>query len=209
MLTSPAENHPLLRALGDNNAEVERRGADFLIMGRDGLTACQRKAVPDLVASLSDDRLWTELRQMAEASDLAHAFLIVEGHWNQGWETRAQLDGILMSLQIEHGLCVMWTQSVAETAETLRRMEAWLMKGSHGSLMNRRAGPRRDADGTLARLHIWQTFPRIKYGRAVMLDTHFDHKLPLEWTCDWDAEVIPGFGKVIKTGLKEALNGTQ
>lgn len=145
---------------------------------------------------------------MAEATDLVHAFLLIEGHYNQGWETRAQLDGILMAAQLEHGVGVMWTQTVAETADTLRRMETWLTKGTHGSLMGRRASPKHDDNGRSWREHVWMTIDGISVAWARKLDDYFDGRLPIQWTCEWDKVSIKGFGPVKRKTVEGAWGGT-
>lgn len=57
-------------------------------------------------------------------------------------------------------------------------------------------------------MHVWQTIEGIKIGRARMLDAHFEGRLPIAWTCDWDVEKIPNIGKVLKAKLKGAWGGT-
>lgn len=216
ILTSPAELHPLLSALGPNSAEVEARGCDFMFVGSHGLVGCQRKEVKDLVASIqSDDRLCVELGQIA-GSDLAHVVFIIEGNW--AWDstgqsmttgyTRAQLDGVLLSLQVEHGATVMHTDTVADTAALLIRMESWFSKAVHGSLQVRKKS--RAAWGTPAlrewRLYVWGGMPGVSYGRAVMLDAHFEGRLPFELTCTLEELIAcPGIGKVTAKKIYDAM----
>lgn len=196
---------------------VEERGCDFLFVGKDGLVGIQRKAVKDLVASMqSDDRMCIELGQLA-ASDLAQAVFIIEGTW--AWDstgvsmttgyTRAQYDGAMLALQAEHGIIVLHTESIAETAELLKRLESWFSKQVHGSLQVRKKS--RAAWGTPAlrewRLYVWGGMPGVSYGRAVMLDAHFEGRLPFELTCTReDLIACPGIGKVTAEKIWGAMN---
>lgn len=215
MLVSPAEFHPLLSALGDNSPEVEARGCDFLFVGATGLVGVQRKEVKDLVNSIqSDNRMCIELGQIA-GSDLAHVVFIIEGNWVwvdgvsmvTGY-TRAQLDGVVLALQAEHGVVVMMTESVVDTAETLGRIESWFTKSVHGSLQVRKKS--RAVWGTSKlreyRLFWWQAFPGVSYGRAVMLDEHFEGQLPFQFTCTHaDLLACKGIGKVTAEKIWGAL----
>lgn len=194
----------------------EERGCDFLAVGKTGLFGIQRKAVKDLVASIQgDDRMCVELGQLA-GSDLAHFIMVIEGDWafdrngvsmTTGY-SRAQYEGVMLSLQAEHGAIVMHTESVAETAETLLRLESWMQKSHHGSLQVRKKS--RAAWGTPAlkefRIHWWQTFPGVSYGRAVMLDAHFGGRLPFEFTCTQDDLLAcKGIGAVTAGKIWKAL----
>lgn len=144
MILVSAAEPPSLRALGPYSPLCEANGMDFLVTTAEGAFAgIQRKRVDDLVASIRGDRIARELG-MAEGLDTA--ILVIEGDWQwdsigrskrcRGW-TRAQLDGVLLSFQVEYGWKVMASTSLADTAALLRRMEAWFAKSSHGSLSRR------------------------------------------------------------------------
>lgn len=215
MYVSPAEHHPLLSGLGECSSECEVRGVDFMWLGHGGLWGAQRKEVHDLIASRGD-RLPRELGQMT-GSDLVQCFLIVEGDTtgeyiaasaHSAGMDRAQWVGMQMSLRLEYNVGVICTTSIADTAETLRRMESWSQKATHGSLQQRsksRAtwGTHRSREWGI---HVLQSFDGLSVGRAGAIYDHFG-TVPLAWTCDWDQVKVSGVGPKTVKGLKEALNG--
>lgn len=147
IFVSPAERPAALRALGPSAGWVEDYGVDFFWIAHSETFGVQRKDVKDLVASLHDGRLAKELAQMEQ---LHHPMLIVEGDWK--WEkglskrrgltfSRAQYVGIVCAVQYEHGLTIMETRSVQDTADTISRVASWTAKAEHGSLRYRPPAP--------------------------------------------------------------------
>lgn len=198
------ERHPLLTCLGPTSPECEKIGSDFLFPSPHGLIGIQRKAVSDLVSSLRDRRLPREIVQM---EGLDHAFLIVEGDWDWDWEgisrrtgyTLSEYRGLVMSMQIIHGIHVLTTDSIEETAETLRHMEVWFSKKEHGSLL------RMPKAKVAAELHILQYFDGISLTRAKAIYDWFG-RVPLQWTVTRKAmQDVPGLGKVTVDKLFKIL----
>lgn len=177
----------------------------------------QRKAVNDLVASIRGDRI---ARELGQAESLQHRFLIVEGDWE--WNatgqsrrvrsfTRAQFDGVMLSIQVEYGWMVLHSSSLADTGRLLGRLQAWFEKKSHGSL-SRRPKPRGDVEvkwgGSRHRatgIHILQSFDGVGPKAAGAIFDHFG-RVPLALTCTEDElRAVPGVGPVIVKRIVEAL----
>lgn len=148
MLVSPAEPEKLRRSFQVSSLP-ERWGCDFLFFANGTKVGVQRKAIPDLIASVTDGRLAREVAQMQGRVD--EKILIVEGQvkwsntgemlgngYGQQW-SKKQFRGVLWSCRAK-GLWVEYTQDQNETLETLAWLEAWFLKGKHQTL-DRRPGP--------------------------------------------------------------------
>jgi ERCC4-type nuclease len=189
------ERHPLLTTLGENSAECEKLGADFLFPSINGLVGVQRKAVSDLVSSLRDRRLPREIVQMEE---LDHAILIIEGDWQWNYEgisgrtgfSIQEYRGLVFGLQFEHDIRVLTTANVEETAEVLVHLERWFNKTEHGSLLR---VPKAKVD---PRLHLLQYFDGISLTRAKAIFDWFG-RVPLRWdVTKEEMTAVPSLGKV-------------
>lgn len=206
MLISPTEP-PQLKALGIVSGVPERYGCDLLIVQGKARTGIQRKKFPeDLIASLADGRLYSQLPKMAS---LDRNLLILEGHgnWTLDGElmdaysrfTKTQLHGLIFSIAWEFGVQIMQTRDLKETIEVLTALEAWVQKPKHTSLRVR-PGPPRDSWGkTGARensLHFLQGLPGVGIELAGRIFDHFG-RVPVKWDCTLqDLLAIPGVGKV-------------
>jgi ERCC4-type nuclease len=207
ILVSPAElRHDILAVLGPSSPEPESYGADFLILSPQGLVGIQRKEVRDLIASIhNSDRLQREIVQMEE---LETAFLIVEGDWDwnrQGISSRTGIPhnyyrGIVLSLQIEHGINVITTGNLLDTAETIIHLDQWFQKEEHGSLL------RKAKSKVPPEIHILQHFPSIGLAKAKAIYNWFG-RVPLRWDVDKASMMqIPGMGKVTVDKLWKVLS---
>lgn len=147
MLISPAEPERL-RKIGTVSSLPEKYGSDFLFSAHGRWVAIQRKEIKDLLASVADGRLGTEVAQIQLAH---HRILIVEGdiRWSsdgillgrdfgQQW-TRKQFRGLLWSVRAK-GIWVEFTDDVADTIATLGWIKAWFSRDKHSTL-DRRPGP--------------------------------------------------------------------
>ena len=217
LLVSPAEP-PSLRALGIVSPICEQNGMDFMWTCHDGTFAgAQRKAVSDLVASIRGDRI---ARELGQAESIQHRILIVEGDWE--WNatgqsrrvrsfTRAQFDGVMLSIQVEYGWMVLHSGSLADTGRLLGRLQAWFQKESHGSL-SRRPKPRANVEvkwgasrHRATGIHILQSFDGVGPKAAGAIFDHFG-RVPLELVCTQDElRAVPGVGPVIVKRIAEAL----
>lgn len=175
---------------------------DFLVVNAEGaFVGIQRKRVDDLVASIRGDRI---ARELGQAEGLACAVLVIEGDWKwdtlgrsrrvRGW-TRAQLDGVLLSFQVEHGWKVMHTTGIGDTAQLLKRMETWFAKATHSSL-SRRPKPAKvwGQDGHRAsQIHALQSIDGIGPSNAAAILDTIGFPLALSATRE-ELLAVPGLG---------------
>ena len=220
MLISPTEPQKL-RALGTTSSRPEKVGADFLISGGSRQVAIQRKKFPeDLLSSLGDGRLYTQVAMMTSQVD--YAMLIVEGYGK--WTTEGELIspvrdfkrfdlnsllGIFYSLMFEFGIFVMWVRDMNATAAALEELERWLRKKKHTSL-KRRPGPPKSSWGTRGNtafgVHILQGFPGMGSELAERMIEQFG-MVPLTWTHSVEELMsVPGIGKKKAEALVKALD---
>jgi ERCC4-type nuclease len=162
----------------------------------------QRKQFPDdFLASLSDGRLQKEIMQID--SSVAIPLLLLEGR-GAGWTidgrlicgyqrfTRQQMNGILFSLQIEHGIASIWVDSMAQTGPAIMDFRKWTQKHSHKSL-TARPGP-----GTHMKRpwqeHFLQGLPAVGPKTASKIMDHFG-RLPFTPPTVEQLAQIDGIGK--------------
>lgn len=210
MLISPTEPSEF-RVLGAVSSVPEMYGADFLMWGpKIGRVGVQRKEINDLVASVRDDRLRTEV---ALLQTLNVGMVIVEGRvefTNDGSLfgsrspfTRAQFLATLWHLQ-STGLWITYTNSTTETIDCLSLFSRWIAKEKHTTLTGRK--PPTNAYGTRGgedwQIHILQGFPGLGYERAKNVREYYGG-LPLAWT--GTLSDVPGIGEKMWTKLQAML----
>lgn len=219
LLVSPAEP-PELRAIGTSSIITEEFGADFLWSARDGLVAVQRKTIADLLASLDDGRLAREI-PLLHSQEVAHALLLVEGRptWtDQGLLMnggRARFGrhgwfGLMLSLQMEHGIALLSTDDMRDTIAWLRYAPGWFDKPEHRGLIAR---PRpTDQWGDMAPrdfgIHLLQSFPGIGAGVAAAIYDHFG-RVPMSLDVDERTlRQVGGVGEKRAATIARMLGGT-
>lgn len=220
MLISPTEPKKL-KEIGKVSSVPERHGCDFMILGktRKVKIGVQRKKFPDdLIASLSDNRLYLQLQHMM---DLEMALIILEGRgkWTDDGEllgtdymrmTVDQMRGLLFSIMFEFGVPTFWVEDMDETIEVLETLEAWANKKKHLSL-RRRSGPKKNSWGTAGNRmfasHILQGFPGVGPDMADKIIDANSGFVPLTWTMSADELLaVDGVGKVTVGKLMKALD---
>lgn len=219
-LVAPTEP-PELKALGIVCLNPEEYGADFLTSAPNGLIAIQRKTFNDLLNSLYDGRLQTELGLLGHP-EVSHPFLLVEGRplftadgfllSDRRRFTKSQWTGLVLSSIVESKVPVLITDDIQDTAATLLQGEKWFAKPGHNSLRTRPKPSDDWGDYTHRqfRLQLWQSFKGVGVERAEALDEYFGGKLPLKWlTTEKELQQIPGVGKVTARALIELLQGEQ
>ena len=215
MLISPSEPQRL-RDLGSTSSQPEKHGADFLILGKTYRIGVQRKQFPgDLLASLADGRLYSQLPYLAE---LEQAMVLVEGYgkWTEDGElisnqfhkfTLPQMYGLFSTIMFEFGIPVYQVKNIAATESYLIALETWASKTKHSSLKTR-PGPTGDSWGTSDRhfaMHILQGFPGVGPELAGRMIDHFG-TLPLSWDVSLDELLeVPGVGQKKAVTMYEAL----
>lgn len=206
-LISPAERSHHIKALGRNSAVPEQHGADILWWDDTikGFVGVQRKAVPDLVASVGDGRL---AKEVAQLMTVKVAVLIIEGR--PRWTTDGHLSAsytrwsrtahrsLVRSIQ-GRGIFVEMSDSTADTAKLIIEIAAWVHKGDHTSL-DRRPNPNPNPWGVVNDeawgCHLLQSVPGIGPKQAKAIWDHFDGKLPIGLTVSREELLkVKGLGK--------------
>lgn len=163
----------------------------MLWSGRSGLCGVQRKAVPDLIASVRDGRLGKEFAQMER---LTLRGLVVEGspQWtldgqllegSTSWSIK-QHRGILMSAQLK-GIVVLTSRNHLDTLDAIHHMAEWSERDEQVSSLLSRGGPKPDKWGKLTdratAIHVMSGIPMIGPELAARIFDTFG-KVPLQWT---------------------------
>jgi ERCC4-type nuclease len=196
-LISPAEHSAPVKSLGRISTAPERYGADILWWDSaiKGWVGVQRKAVPDLIASVQDGRLAKEVAQLMKCKV---ASVIVEGHtrWSTDGQlmrshvrwSRTQHRSLIRSVQ-GRGIFVEHSDSIADTVKLVREIASWAHKGDHTSL-DRRPGPSGDGWGRVTdkawACHLLQSIPDIGPVQAGAIYDHFEGVVPVTLTATRD-----------------------
>lgn len=207
ILVSPAERDPAILALGPVSSLPEKWGVDLCWVAHGERFGVQRKAVPDLLASVSDGRLGMELGMMRQAKCVS--LIIIEGRvqftvegemlgsgFGRPWDRRGWW-GLQFGMQMD-GAWIMSTASPTETAEMTRAFKAWSEKSTHGGWTGR-VGVKglwgsQPTDRDFG-VHLLTSFPGIGTGVARDIWDHFG-RVPLGF--DVEAEElmkVKGLGK--------------
>ena len=210
MLVSPTEPEEL-KALGIVSSLPEEYGADFLWGTPHGIVGVQRKAVPDLLASLSDGRLAVDLARL-DSCDAA--VLVMEGRTR--WTADNRLidrayrreawEALLLSVQFSAGVPVVRTDSLSDTVFWLRCAVEWFSKETHRSLRTRPKTT--DSWGVYNfSTHMLQSFPGIGPELAERIVRHFGG-VPLRWTVtERELMSVKGIGQERARAMIRALEG--
>lgn len=240
MLVSSTENSPLIRALGTPSRRPEQFGVDLLaripsesVGGR--FLGIQRKAIPDLIASLYDGRLSMERSQWNRLLDLGGIIiLVIEGRLtftNDGALMgvhgkpfmRWQLRRLVHSVN-RQGVSVQFTDSPKDTAELVTDLVDYHSARRTGSRKSGRPGPKpsgklgqkkrpgesRGRWGTPSSrdwlIHAITSFEGVGATTAEAILDANNGTLPLQWTVTKDwLRGIKGVGEKRAESLWKAL----
>ncbi|MHA1585350.1 MAG: ERCC4 domain-containing protein, partial [Promethearchaeota archaeon] len=118
MVDSRETASPVTRELSERNANISLQKlpiGDYIISERCGI---ERKAIPDLISSIKDGRLFSELQKLKMQFMLP--VLIIEGDLGSGVAVnRAALLGALSAIMLKMEIFIYQTNSPEETAEML------------------------------------------------------------------------------------------
>jgi ERCC4-type nuclease len=214
ILIAPTEP-AFLRSLGRTSSLPEKHGCDFLIPVAPSFVGVQRKAVSDLLASLTDGRLGKEVAQIASSTLLCQAILIIEGDVEWTNEniliqahhrfTKDSWYGMLLSTQ-RAGLNILQTGSLKETSELLQYLPKYASR-PHRSLLTRPKPQSSWGKGTNASYasHLLQSFQGVGVVTAQAILDRFGGP-PLEWNVsEEELASVPGIGKLTARRLMNAL----
>lgn len=121
-------------------------------------------ALPNCLLVLEGRPKWTSEGQLA--------------HQRLSGFSRAQLSGLLLSIQLTHKIPYLWSENKSETAITIISFFSWCDKTSHQGLATR-PGPGAEADLTAWRLHFLQGIPGVGPTMAERIIEHYN-RLPFD-----------------------------
>jgi DNA excision repair protein ERCC-4 len=207
VLISPTDRD--LHVLGKVSSLPEKWGCDVLIHTELGQwIGIQRKAIPDLIASVQDGRLAKEVQQMAACGRLDIRVLLIEGEaqwttdgvymsngYGSQW-TLAQHRGIMWSIHAR-GIWVDRTSGISDTRVWLRMFEQWCNKTKHEALDRRPAafGVWGKPDNREYGVHLLQGLPNVGPELAGRIYDEFGG-VPWQWRVTKDELMkVRGIGK--------------
>lgn len=203
MKVAPTEPLPLKR-LGEVSSTPERFGVDFFWVAQGRKHGCQRKEIKDYVASVIDGRLHKEVAQMGQLDGIKA--LVLEGRfvwsedgvWFNGpvrWDRFRQRQSTY-TLQ-HHGIWVITTDNLNDTAEAIAELERWTRKERHqfAAARSKVVGQWGSATSKEFAVHVLMSFPGIGPEMAERIWEHYG-RVPLCWSTT-EAELceIEGIGK--------------
>jgi ERCC4-type nuclease len=210
ILVSPTERPPF-PSIGTVSSAPEKWGVDFLMHTKRGMVGVQRKALPDLVASLNDGRVAREIIDMRE---LDIGIWMIEGmpKWSTDGQlmqsrvtfTRERLMGFNLSIQSQ-GYWVMITEDREDSARSLLLLESW-METEHKSL-HQRPNPQGVFGTPTSKewlVHFIQGLPGIGHDRARAIAQFYDRS-PITLRAGVDLSEIPGIGRKVADRIEKLI----
>ena len=191
----------------------ETFGADYLVETTTGTLAIQRKAIGDLISSLTaSDTLGREISKLRFA-DIP--WLVVEGNWEETDRvlqardfSQGALRKLLTSVRRE-GVWVQHTTCVGDTALWIAEQIEYWNNERHDSLLMRPRQPAsvRAADQQRERaLEVLMSFAGVGRRRAEAIYDEF-RGVPLAWMCSVEQlAALPRIGEVTAQRLMEQLD---
>lgn len=204
MLISPTEPESL-KALGKVSSMPETYGADILMISEGKMLGIQRKLFPDdLLASIEDDRLLTQLPKLAQISSILA--IVGEGMWSDDDMlihdyhsiSRRRLMSLLLSIRFQFGIHIEYFEDDTHLFKWLIWVEEWWHKRKHTSLLTRRDKGAKQAWGVnpdeMLQLTILQSFPSVGPSTAKSIISKFGG-VPLQWTVtEKEMQSVKGIG---------------
>lgn len=196
----------------------EKHGCDILIPTKAGIVGFQRKALPDLVASIQDGRLNYELSQLIATATVAHSYLIVESNFhttNDGNYTESNLSvSSLHSIIAKfhaNGVGFLPTQSPRSTLACCLSVSRYIASGKSDVIPRPKQTTNEWGRTTSESYGVFllQSFPGIGPKVAKAIYRHFNG-VPLAWTVTpAELALVPGIGRRTAERLLSALTPAQ
>ena len=219
IIADTREPRSMIEQLKSLSLEVvvsELRSGDYVIIGRDNLSfGCERKVLGDLLSSLTDGRLYEQLRRLSEGYDLPA--LVVEGIMvpgedellkTRGFTSRWKYDsvqGILFNLRLK-GVMVISTSSEYGTALTLRTIHKQLLEGEGKHQLKRRKLFSFSPEPS-EQLQVLCGINLINEELASRLLERFGNPLSILKASEEELAMVKGIGKVKARHIKEIGEG--
>ncbi len=187
-------------------AEVTRKMlacGDYVLSER---VAAERKTVMDFLSSLRDQRLFAQLRELAESYE--RPVLVIEGSQelllNNGFPANA-VRGALSAIAVDYRVPILWTGDSRETALQLYWLANREQVGGKSSIALRPEKPRTQA------ISEWQEFlvgglPGISTVRARKLLEHFKSPADLFLATEKELATVEGIGPKTAESIFQVLH---
>jgi ERCC4-type nuclease len=110
-----------LEELGVNVRSIQLKVGDYIVSDRIGI---ERKRIPDLLQSVTDQRLFRQLEELADSYE--KPLLILEGSPETLFTGRNMhpnsIRGALASITVDYSVPILWTPDSRETAAQIHRI---------------------------------------------------------------------------------------
>lgn len=182
--------------------EVQRKMllcADYLVSDR---VCIERKTVNDFVKSITDKRLFRQLRKMKE--DFEKPILIIEGNESlYGTLQPNVIRGALSSITVDLGIPIIWTRDIADTAGIIYWMarREQVMEKRENVLRNKKV----PATTGGKQEYLVSSLPDISAVRAKALLEHFKTPEAIFNASEEDLRKVKGIGKKIAKEIRKVL----
>ena len=192
-----------LHELAGVDVAVERLGlGDYAIAA--SKLVFERKTLLDLVASIKDQRLFTQARRLARKAE--YPVIVLEGTGRDLQKTqmrRESIQGALISLSLILGIPVLRSINPKETAQLMVFAARQIHAAATGAYPR---GGRRPKGKKRTQYHILQGLPGIGRDRAKSLLDKFETVEAVIAADEKELAAIHGIGKTTDSKIRWALN---
>jgi Fanconi anemia group M protein len=173
--------------------------ADFLVSDR---VCIERKTVNDFIKSITDKRLFQQLKRMKE--DFEKPILIIEGKESLYGSLQPNIiRGALSSITVDLGVPIIWTRDIADTAGIIYWMarREQIMEKRDNVLRNKKV------PSTMAEKqeYLISSMPDISIVRAKALLEHFKTPEALFNASEEELRKVKGIGKKIAKNIRKVI----
>ena len=206
-----------IKDIFDDYIEVPM-GYDFKLYTHSGTVAIERKTPGDLLSSIEDGRLRSEVLAMRSDSDfqiiLIHGYLkfnradqLMIGKRKTRWN-KSSLRNFLRTLEWIEGCYIEYAGTDRELVTVLQDLQTYLDKPKHSSIYAR---PSIKSDWMVPtkheRVHYWlQGLPKISTVRAKLILDRFGSPARLFEATVEDLSGVPGIGKQTAVAIHDFLH---
>ena len=173
--------------------------ADFLVSDR---VCIERKTVSDFVQSITDKRLFQQLKKMKD--DFEKPILIIEGNESlYGTLQPNIIRGALTSITVDLGVPIIWTRDIADTAGIVYWMarREQIMEKRENILRNKKVPETNEG----RQEYLISSLPDISVVRAKALLEHFKTPEAVFNASEEELREVKGIGKKIAKNIRKVL----
>lgn len=205
-----AEPHDIVVKLMEKNTDVHVQAlpiGDYYLCGEEGEVILTRKTYPDLIRSLKDATIWTEMGRMCESS-VGKKALILEGdindvHRYSKFEFPA-VTGALLSISLDWGFPIIPTNDIAQTVYFITEANKRMGKDKVMRHWKTRHLPR--IDETERPRYIVEGLPNVGAKKAIALLEKYKSVYELFLADKKELLKIDGIGKTMAENIYNAIH---